>query len=327
MIKIEETSQIHPQYFEMLENIYGTSVATSTFIAGTKQGLNTVLDNKHIDTTFYHIIENDILIGHMALICLSKDIAFFGFFELIDTQHFQQLWEKLLNNAKHKGIKTLFGPVNGTIWHPYRVITESDSEAFFVSEPLSQSNYAELFQTVKPDKTICYHSGYRTNFDLILAVTKKAMAVLDQEKIQIIQEEYSSELLHTIYQLSQAIFSKSPGYYPLSFADFTNLYAKSESSKKTLKIFLVLQNSTPIGFSFNTLHDNILIMKTIGLLPEWQEKGIGNALVHEVHQFAQSHHIQKVIYALIRSDNKVKNFPKDDAVIFRKYASYTYNLG
>jgi len=67
-------------------------------------------------------------------------------------------------------------------------------------------------------------------------------------------------------------------------------------------------------------------MKTIGILPDWQEKGIGNALVYEVHKFAKNNNIEKVIYALIRTDNKVKHFPKDDTIIFRKYAAFIYNL-
>jgi len=69
-----------------------------------------------------------------------------------------------------------------------------------------------------------------------------------------------------------------------------------------------------------------LILKTICILPEYQGLGLGNALAYKIHLDAQKEGFKKVIYALIREDNKVKNFPKDDTLIFRRYAAFEFKI-
>lgn len=327
MRKIKKSKLVNNAYFELIEILYGKTIETQKYISDSKKGIET-LQNDKVPTVFFQYFENDILIGHMGLISTSKAIAYFGFFEIKSENCFMELWQALIAEAKEQGLKNIFGPVNGTVWHPYRIISESSDEPLFVHEPLSMPNYYELLKNCKPANTVGYHSAFRTNFELILELTKSSLANLPKENIQIIQKEFSTELLREIYDLSIAIFSQNPGYYHLSYEDFLKLYAFDENDNEndTHLIYRVLHMQKPIGFSYNLLHDKQLIMKTIGLLPEWQEKGIGNAMVHEVHKFAQQNKIEKVIYALIRSDNRVKHFPKDDTVIFRKYAAFIYSL-
>ncbi len=323
MISISKSDIVHHQYFELIQKIYGNTAQCQRYVNDSREGMNMLLANK-ISTVYFHLLDGDILIGHIGLICLSKDDAYFGFFELTDASHFQELWKALLEEAKLKELKQIFGPVNGTVWHPYRLISESGSEPYFFQEPISTEEYFNLFAKSSPSVKIDYHSAYRTNFDIILSATNSSLDTLHKDGIKIVREGFSSALLKEIYDMSVSIFSINPGYFHLSFSDFLNLYSNVDKTKAV--IFKVLHQNKSIGFSYNLLDGNTLIMKTIGLLSEWQEKGIGNALVHEVHQFASNNQLQKVIYALIRIDNRVKHFPKDDTVIFRKYAAFSFNL-
>lgn len=324
MKTVVKSAIIHPQYFELIQKNYGESLVSSRYVNDTKEGMNTVLENKKISTVFFHLLEDNKLKGHIGLVYASAEEAYFGFFEIQDTQDFNDLWNEMFAEAKRLGLKKIFGPVNGTVWHPYRVISETSSEQFFVQEPLSKEEYFNLFKNINPAHIIEYHSAYRTDFKMILELTASSLPLLISHNIQIVQENYSIDLLKLIYELSVSIFSGNPGYYNLSFNDFAKLYTEPNDGNTELLIFKVLQDDKPIGFSYNLLMDKKMIMKTIGLLPEWQDRGVGYALVNKIHQFAQEKNIEKIIYALIRSDNKVKNFPKDDAVIFRKYAAFNF---
>lgn len=152
-------------------------------------------------------------------------MAYFGFFELTETGCFSELWHFLLKEAKNKGIEKIFGPVNGTIWHPYRLIAETSPEPFFTYEPPSSTAYYKLFNGSAPLDVIEFHSGYRTNYELILEQTKNSVEILKKAGVTILRVNYSPQVLKEIFELSIAIFSQSPGFYPLSFEDFSKLYA------------------------------------------------------------------------------------------------------
>jgi N-acetylglutamate synthase-like GNAT family acetyltransferase len=64
----------------------------------------------------------------------------------------------------------------------------------------------------------------------------------------------------------------------------------------------------------------------MAILPEYQGKGLGNALVHKIHAGAKQQGVESMIYALIRDTNKIQHFPTDDARVISRYACYTFNL-
>lgn len=326
MIKIEISDLPHPHYFEMIEHIYGKSSVTQSFILATKEGLNAIQADSNITIKFFHLFESEQLIGHLALMFSKQQEGYFGFFEITKLHHFDFLWQSMVNCAKEWGITKIFGPVNGTVWHPYRVISETSNEPFFLHEPLSSINYFDLLTSKNPQYKLDYHSAFRSDYEIILDQTKKSYATLLGQNITIVNKELNSDLLKTIYSLSVSIFSNNPGYYPLQYEDFVKLYSHSDNDQSKPIVFIVFHDLEPIGFSYNLLIGNTLIMKTIGVKNEWQEKGVGNALVHEIHQFAQQKSISKVIYALIRADNKIQHFPKDDVQIFRKYSAFLYSM-
>lgn len=326
MIKIEISDLPHPHYFELIEHIYGKSNETQWFIQGTKDGLKTIQADSNFNTKFFYLIEEEQLIGQLALMVSKQQEGYFGFFEIIKSHHFNILWQSMLSNAKQWGITKIFGPVNGTVWHPYRVISETSNEPFFIHEPLSSTSYFNLLAASNPQLQLDYHSAYRTHFEIILQQTARSYVEMGSNRIAIVKEELNPNVLKMIYELSVSIFSQNPGYYPLLYSDFVNLYSQSESRVSKPVIFMVYHNQDPIGFSYNLEEGSHLIMKTIGVKKEWQEKGVGNALVHEIHQYAQRSHKTKVIYALIRVDNKIQHFPKDDVHIFRKYSAFVFTM-
>ena len=89
----------------------------------------------------------------------------------------------------------------------------------------------------------------------------------------------------------------------------------------------VHMNQNLIGFCSYTENDeNTLICKTIGILPEYQRMGIAPAVVYKMHADAIDSKYNKMIYALVMDDNRVKNMPAPDVTTFRSYASYEFDL-
>ena len=317
-------------YFALLNDMYGAHHAFRYFISDMQKALHYSFSSKKQSISCIQItgLSGDIL-AHIALIeddRLSAGEAFWGFFECRnDSELFAKLWSSLLDAAREKGIKKLMGPVNGSIWHPYRVVSMNSAEPFFPSEPLTQDYYSDLIRTLKPASVAEYHSAFRRRFDLIMMATEPSLNQAVASGVQIKPVPHvDATLLKPIFDLSKTIFSSNWGYTELSFDEFLALYNSDKIKEFISSVYTVMTGTELIGFCSNIGYENTLVMKTIGVLPEWQGKGIGNALVYAVHRDACEKGITKIIYGLVKKDNKVKHFPMDDIEVFREYSAFEF---
>ena len=92
-------------------------------------------------------------------------------------------------------------------------------------------------------------------------------------------------------------------------------------------LYLLYKGEDIIGFCSTYKEDETtLILKTICILPQYQGKGLGNALAYKIHFDAKKDGFKKIIYALIREGNDIKKFPKEEAVVFRRYAAFEFSI-
>jgi predicted GNAT family acetyltransferase len=330
-IKIHKSADKLNPYFEWLNELYNKDSGFDFFISDKKKAVEFCIRNS-FTISFIEITENNKLIAHVALILnnqLPKEEAFFGFFECINNKEvFQSLWKNLISLAKKNGVKKLLGPVDGAIWFQYRINSMFSNEERFPSEPISQKHYPELLKTVNPINEVLYHSAFRKKFDAIIQITERSYnkAINQGFEIKLI-ENLNDNLLKDIYNLSLDLFKQNWGYTPISYNDFISLYDNKKFSNFINSIYTVTKDNMLIGYCVNMHFNKSLIIKTIGISNEFQGQGIGNALVYKVHSDAvKSGKIHKVIYALIKKENKVKHFPTDDIQIFREYSSFEYNI-
>lgn len=268
--------------------------------------------------------------GHLALIVDARrpeGEAFFGFMEG-DEATLAALWEECVRVAKSEGIRRLLGPVNGSAWHQYRAMTETDGSPYFKSELPSLPHYAPFLSARGPETTVGYYSAYRTKFDAILAlgVGAKERAEAAGLTVERVDAPGLPEL-SSVVALSRAIFKDNWGYTELSDAEFAALYGPGKLASSFRRMYFLSHAGKRIGFG-STFNEpgGVMLCKTIGLLPEYQGKGLGNLLAYEMHKDAAEEGIGKIMYALIREGNNIQRFPVEDAVVFRKYATYEFSL-
>lgn len=269
-------------------------------------------------------------VGHAALMLdrrLPEGDAFLGFFEAPDREEaFSALLSGLRDAARERGVKRLLGPVSGSIWHTYRVVSESDGTERFTGEPIAPNYYRTRFDEQKPAAAIGYHSGYRERFDAILKAGKDAYAKLGAAGFRIEQlEAVPVDMIGAIGALSSQVFKGSWGYTDIGAAEFLKLYSPDALARILDALFVLYRRDTLVGYcSVLRGAHNEKILKTIAVLPAYQGVGLGNALAYAVHEDAVRHGVKRLIYALVRDDNRIKDFPKRDAVVFRRYAAYEF---
>lgn len=317
---------------DLLRKKYGGSKNFDYFINDFKKAFDFCVENENIIFIPIAVYESREMQGHIALILdkrLPSGEAFFGFLESPEnTSIFKSLWDSLLIEATGKGISILKGPVNGSIWHQYRCIKETDGSEFFKSELFCEPYYYKLLTSNNPTSETLYHSGYRENFQAILQAGQTAYSKIDSTGFVIKEmENIDLDKLQILASLSRTVFKNSWGFAELNQNEFLKLYSSEKLESHLSKIHLLYKGNEIIGFC-GTLKedDSILICKTICVLSEYQGIGLGNALAFKVHLDAQEQGVKKIIYALVREDNNIKNFPKEDAVIFRQYAAFEFHI-
>ena len=315
-----------------LKKSYGKEKNFTLFLSDYSKSYNFCLNNENIEFIPLTVSQDKRVVAHIALIIdkrLPIGTAFFGFLETIeDKSVFNLLWKRLMEIAKEKRIHMLKGPVNGSIWHQYRCIKESDGSDFFKTELLCMPYYYNFLKPQSPSAAIEYYSAYRENFSKVLSKIQIPDEQLEKSGFYI-KEMKTIDLMSLVQiaRLSKTIFTHSWGYTELTKNEFLGLYSSDKIQSNLNKLYVLYKKDEIIGYCSTVKEDSkTLICKTICILPEYQGLGLGNALAYKVHTDAIHDGYKKIIYALIREDNKVKNFPKMDAVVFRRYTAFEFNI-
>ena len=249
----------------------------------------------------------------------------FGFFELKGgtEENRQEAWAQ--TRAQYVG--PFYGPINGSTFLPYKSISLTDGSSIFPGEWDNAPSVAKFFNACRPKKVVQYRSAYRIQFDGVIEVSEPFLqGWYDQgfslENIELDSPRTADALLNMI----DAIFRGNWGYESMTKAQFQNwLQHITVGSSSTPLLYWVHIKNQKVGFAYlSELPDATIIFKTIGILPEFQAKGIGNAIAGELHKVAKSRNAQKCIYALVQVDNRVNRMPDLDTTIMREYETYIF---
>jgi len=331
--KYEPTLATVKELNELVRRKYKGSQNLDFFLEDFQKALDFCTSSDNVSFYPFAGRSNGSLESHGALILdkrLPAKEAFFGFMEFPhDPVTFSSLWNSLLQEARQHEISLLKGPVNGSIWHQYRCIKEAGRQNYFKAEPFSKAYYYDFFASKNPSAEISYYSASREPLTIVLRVVdRSALDTMARLGFSIrVAKEISLVELRRIAEISRLVFSGSWGYTKLSENEFLRLYSHEKLDEHLNALYLLYKDDEIVGFcSTSKENATTLICKTIAVLPQYQGMGLGNALAYTIHSDAAEAGFTKMIYALIRDGNNIQNFPKDGAVIFRRYAAFEFKI-
>ena len=275
--------------------------------------------------------ENEKSVGHISAIIdsrLNQDnnpIGIIGFYECIEDDELSSvLINKALEYLKEKNCKVIRAPIDLTIWHPYRFVVDQKEKESFILEPLTKEYYIKQFKKEGFEIKIEYGSAERTDFNTIIPYTEKEYESAIQEgfKIRELTKNNFREGLLSIYKMVNEIFKDSWSFVNLSEEEYMYIYGDYENNINNLMIQIISdKQNKDIGFCSSIIDpiNNLIVLKTIGILPEYQNKRIGAALLYYQHKKAKDMKLSKEIYALIKLGNIVTKLPYPGINVIRKY--------
>jgi hypothetical protein len=249
----------------------------------------------------------------------SPGFGYLGFFEVeVGTQHSDSSANLLLQAAsawlKAQGCTRVIGPTDLSTWFNYRFQLPSaaspDDPGAFSWEPVNPPEFPAWFESFGMNEAQSYHSqGYSApgpgHFFPGHEGLKKAhdFAVASGFRFRPMQihpaEGSEMALLH---ELSHQVFSEAFLFEPLPLPIFESIYAAA-FRKYDFSPSVVIESprGQAVGFLFAFFDQGHLVVKTMGVLKEFQNLKLSYAVLWPAIALAQSQGIWRGISALVKS--------------------------
>jgi len=229
---------------------------------------------------------------------------------------------------KSQGCTHARGPLGPSTWHSYRAVTESSERPAFLGETqFSPDVWAARGYT----PCAHYASALADNIEQAESAAERSCPLVSSGwDIKPLDAHDSFEAaLECFHRISTAAFTDAFSYTPLPMSEFRSLYSPIEP---LLDPRMVLTAYTPAGqpagFCF-TIPDRLnpdreeFIIKTLAVLPEHRQAGIGSWLVGVAHSVAHDRGwVAGGIHALMWTGSHSRSISKHAGTIFRRYALY-----
>ena len=245
----------------------------------------------------------------------GQRIGTIGELTISDNEVGVKLLDECERILKEKGVKQIVAPMNGNTWKQYRSLKWSNGDDPFVMEKVSPVEYNEVFEKAgfkEIDEYTSTKGKVKDYFDNeILDEIEKRLA---DENITIRKFEKAKavEELKKIYNVSVKSFCRNPFYTPIDEDNFIAQYTPFIEMVDDELILLAEKDGEEIGFlfaipDFNEMQTkgkmSTLILKTIAVLPEYEDMAIGNVMTRMIAKKAIDKGFEDWIFAFMFKDN------------------------
>ncbi len=255
----------------------------------------------------------------------------------------EKLFELLLSSLKEEGVEIIIGPLNGTTWNRYRYVVEKGERFPFLMEPWNDDNQVHLMEKIGFIPFSFYFSSIMENMENIQLLKKKRekaekinkFSIHQEIRIETAENKDLKMLLEEVYNLTKESFKNNFLYTPLGKENFLKMYM-AYSEKLVRKYFKLIYIGKELkGYLFG-IPDYLelkykpavetLILKTIGVAPEYFNRGLGYILIDEFVRDGAEDGYKNIIFALMHEGNISRNIGNRLGRPFRRYALFKREL-
>jgi GNAT superfamily N-acetyltransferase len=237
-----------------------------------------------------------------------------------------------------EGCPLAVGPMDGSTWRTYRLITMRGDEPPFFLEPDDPDEYPEHFTSAGFFEVADYVSTL--NDDLSRTDPRLGELEAKFQDLGVVVRPFdpsrTSRELDLVYDVSQAAFRGGFLYTPIERQDFRELYLPICNVVEPSLVLLAEHAGRPVGFIFGVGDLNqksrgepidTLIVKSLAILPDRRYAGLGTVLLDRCQQAARKLGLCRAIHALMHAGNdRVVRLSSRYGRPFRRYALFAKKL-
>ena len=269
----------------------------------------------------------------------GKPIGTIGEMKMDNKEVGLELLKKCEEIFKEEGITKVVAPMNRNTWKQYRTLKSSTGEPNFLMENVSPKEFNEIFEEAGFVETGTYTS---TKGEISKYYNEEVLDEIEQmiarEGITIrhLNKDTGVEDLREIYNVSVQSFARNPFYTPISEKDYMEQYTNYLDKVDEELILIAEKEGKEVGFLFaipNLIEMqtkgkiNTLILKTIAVLPEYEDLGLGNVMTRRIARLALDKGYKDWIFAFMYKENTSQKLAERNGTsVIREYALYGKDL-
>ncbi len=266
----------------------------------------------------------------------NQKIGLIGHYESRNQDSAEALLRAACHELRNQNCTLAIGPMDGSTWNRYRLVTDFGNEPPFFLEPQNPPQYPLHFQQSGFTPLATYCSALNSNLshdDPKNQIVRKKIADLGIT-IRPINPNYFESDLKRIYTISLIAFRRNFLYTPISETDFLHQYAKIGPILQPELVLIAEQNDRPVGFMFGLPdllaqqqgRSRTLLLKTLAVLPDRSQAGLGGLLISECQKSAHQLGFTRSIFALMHDANPSRSISSRYGQIMRRYTLYSKPL-
>jgi predicted N-acetyltransferase YhbS len=237
---------------------------------------------------------------------------------------------------KRRGCTVAIGPMDGSTWNRYRLVSEFGEERPFFLEPWNPAAYPEHFRRAGFGGLASYCSALNTDLgveDPKNEVVRRRVAEAGIRIREIEPDHFEAEL-RRIFQVCVVAFRRNFLYTPIGEGEFLTQYAKVKSVLQREIVLIAEQGERTVGFVFAVpdmlaraeKRAETVLLKTLAVLPERGQAGLGGLLVGECQKAAKKIGFTRSIFALMHDGNASRSISSKYGRVMRRYTLFSKKL-
>ena len=229
------------------------------------------------------------------------------------------------------------GPIDGTTWRSYRLVTEPGDRPPFFLEPQNPPDWPGHFRAAGFGELAHYTSALVEEIAPESPKITAAAARLESAGYRFRGLDLAAIdcELHGLFEVSLAAFAGNFLYSPIGEAEFQAQYAQILPKVDPRLVLLAEKDGQIAGYVFalpdlleaaRTGRTATVIVKTLAVHPAHAGGGIGGVLTDRVQQAAKALGLTRVIHALMHESNVSQRISHRYGQAFRRYALFSRRL-
>ena len=263
------------------------------------------------------------LVGHYA----ARDAAAGGL-----------LLERACRELARRGCSVAVGPMDGSTWRRYRLVTERGGEPTFFLEPDNPDDWPDHFIALGFQPIAHYVSAVSAGLGREDPRVGHIAERLSAQGIRVrpLDPQRAEDDLRRIYAVSAVSFRNNFLYTPIAESDFLAQYRALLPTLRPELVLIAEAADQAVGFIF-AVPDlkqaergrpvDTVVVKTLAVLPERAHAGLGSLLLAACQGAASRLGYTRAIHALMHEQNASRNLSRRYAQPMRRYALFGKALG
>ena len=267
----------------------------------------------------------------------GRRVGLLGHYSAADRAAARLLLEEVCRELAGRGCDVAIGPMDGSTWRSYRLVTERGPAPPFFLEPDTADEWVGDFlgagfaPMARYLSTVAEDLGVQDPREPEIAERMAAQDV----RIRPIDLRRLDEELRGIHDVSLAAFHRNLLYTPLEFDEFRRAYRSLEARVLPETILVAERQGRLLGFVFAVpdllqalrgRQPDTLVLKTLAVMPGRETAGLGRLILARLHEAAQALGFRRVIHALMEESNSSTVLSGRTAKVFRRYALFSREL-